>query len=276
MAPVPLNVAPVFRPWRQAGIRYLLSDETTAEAFRQARIRPVGQRTAETAEKRRNDSSIECPAGSLVMRKGQTAGSEEAALAPSRTPAGQTSAGHESSGQMPPSCPIPGTSAVPSHPAPPRRLPPEHWPDYWRSLLERTPCSPEVVWTYPSLSRDLGGAAEAAHRNFLRRLLGDMGMPRGTNAFWPLNAYPYPQDGSEHSVDASMFMSGIDALDPDMVVLMCGRAPAELGLGGVGLLMPTVIRGRRFVVTPHVDDLILQPRRYMQLVTFLKGLLAGR
>ena len=28
----------------------------------------------------------------------------------------------------------------------------------------KTPPRPALVWTYPSLSRDLGGAADAAHR----------------------------------------------------------------------------------------------------------------
>lgn len=276
MAPVPLNVAPAFRPWRQAGITHLLFDEATAAQIRQASVQsrtaPAAPVEAAGPGTRRSE-----PHAQRAVRPSPPLPREQATVSAGTAPRSPETPRAEKNGRTPPACPVPRTTETPSHPiVAPRRLAPDRWPSYWRSLLERTPQTPEVVWTYPSLSRDLGGAAEAAHRDFLRRLLGDMGMPRGTNAFWPLNAYPYGEDGGESSVDASMFMSGIDVLNPDMVVLMCGRAPMELGLNGLGLLMPTIIRGRRFVVTPHVDDLILQPRRYAQLVTFLKGLIAGR
>ncbi len=133
-----------------------------------------------------------------------------------------------------------------------------------------------MVWTYPSLSRDLGGAADAAHRDFLRRLLGDMGMPKGSHAFWPLNRYPYEGDETEQSVDAALFMGGIAALNPESVILMCGQAPQELGLADLRPLMPSIVNGRRFVVTQHVDILIREPRRYAQLISFLKTVIAGR
>lgn len=303
MAPVPLNIAPVFRPWRQAGITCLLLDEATAVQLKQAAVLAHGEpsigqpQPQQSIPRKWQEPACRYPAGKPALQKKldrsehpvsqtiQKASSprqswqapekrkeESGALA--KESAGNLSAQRGEQPHVSASPENSGTGS--SYPVVPRRLPPEQWPTYWRSLLERTPRSPEVVWTYPSLSRDLGGAADATHRDFLRRLLGDMGMPRGTNAFWPLNVYPYPPDGGENTVEASMFMSGIDILNPDMIILMCGRAPVELGLKGLGLLIPTIIRGRRFVITPHVDELILQPRRYMQLVTFLKSQLGGR
>ena len=158
----------------------------------------------------------------------------------------------------------------------PERLPQAKWPEYWRSRLASTPPHPVVVWTYPALSRDLGGQADVKHSDFFRRLLKDMKMQRGTSAFWPLNPFPYGPNCDENTVDASMFMSGIDVLNPDMVVLMCGSAPRELGLGDLMPLMNVMIRGRYFVVTPQVDSLLDSPPRYNSLVTFLKGFLDRR
>lgn len=107
-----------------------------------------------------------------------------------------------------------------------------------------------------------------------------MGLPKGTHAFWPLNRYPYAHGESEETVDATMFMSGVSALNPDTVILMSGVVPPELGIWGEKLaelrpLRPAIVQGRRFVVTQHVDILIQNPQRYAQLITFLKGLLAG-
>lgn len=138
------------------------------------------------------------------------------------------------------------------------------------------PPRPSLVWSYPSLSRDLGGDADAAHRDFLRRLLGDMALPKGSHAFWPLNRYPYGDGESEQTVDARMFLSGIAALKPESVILMCGQVPPELGLAELRPLSPSIVHGHRYVVTPHVDDLIGKPQRYAQLITFLKSIIAGR
>ena len=123
---------------------------------------------------------------------------------------------------------------------------------------------------------DLGGDADAAHRDFLRRLLGDMALPKGSHAFWPLNRYPYGDGESERTVDARMFLSGIAALRPESVILMCGQVPPELGLAELRPLSPSIVHGHRYVVTPHVDDLIGEPQRYAQLITFLKSIIAGR
>lgn len=124
-------------------------------------------------------------------------------------------------------------------------LAPDVWPAYWQTLLKKTPPRPSLVWSYPSLSRDLGGDADAAHRDFLRRLLGDMALPKGSHAFWPLNRYPYGDGESEQTVDARMFLSGIAAHNPESVILMCGQVPPSLGL-------PSCARFRRASCTGTV------------------------
>ena len=164
-----------------------------------------------------------------------------------------------------------GTS--PSQSLKKQMLPPEQWPTYWRDLLTRTPSTPALVWTYPALSRDLGGDADDAHRNLLRRLLRDMALPKGSHAFWPLNPYPYTNGVSEQTIDATFFLSGIAHLKPSTVILMTGTAPPELELVDVRPLTPMIVEGRRFVVTPHVDALLENSSRYAQLMTFLKSLL---
>lgn len=247
MAPVPLNIAPLLRPWRVAGITHLLLDETTIARFRSRR---------QAAE-----SALPRPEGPRPSPVPRTDAPQPGSRPPERVPT-----------PVPTPQPIdstPSCSAVPL-------LEPEAWPTYWQQLLQRTPSAPALLWTYSSLSRDLGGAADAAHRNFLRHILGDMKLPKGSHAFWPLNTYPYGPEESEHTVQATFFLSGIKHLNPHTVILMTGKAPTELGLPHLRLLVPAIVQGKRFVVTPHVDTLIQDSGRYSQLMTFLRALLSGR
>ena len=246
MAPVPLNISPAFRPWRQAGITHLLLDDEVRE-------RLLARPELEPSE-----------------------------AAPPVRPPRQYGAPQQREGrrQPPPYVPPQQPQAVSGAPKKAARaadiLPPDAWPAYWQALLKKTPPRPLLVWSYPSLSRDLGGDADAAHRDFLRRLLGDMALPKGSHAFWPLNRYPYGDGESEATVDARMFLSGIAALKPESVILMCGQVPPALGLADLRPLLPSIVHGYRYVVTPHVDGLIGEPQRYAQLITFLKSIIAGR
>ena len=225
MAPVPLNISPAFRPWRQAGITHLLLDDEVRE-------RLLARPELEPSE-----------------------------AAPPVRPPRQYGAPQQREGrrQPPPYVPPQQPQAVSSAPKKAARA-----------------AAIQLVWSYPSLSRDLGGDADAAHRDFLRRLLGDMALPKGSHAFWPLNRYPYGDGESEATVDARMFLSGIAALKPESVILMCGQVPPALGLADLRPLLPSIVHGYRYVVTPHVDGLIGEPQRYAQLITFLKSIIAGR
>lgn len=176
MAPVPLNISPAFRPWRQAGITHLLLDDEVRE-------RLLARPEPEPSE----------------------------AAPPVRQHSAPPQRGERRQPQPPSYTPPPQPQPVSSAPQKPVRiadtdtLAPDVWPAYWQTLLKKTPPRPSLVWSYPSLSRDLGGDADAAHRDFLRRLLGDMALPKGSHAFWPLNRYPYGDGESEQTVDARMF-----------------------------------------------------------------------
>lgn len=158
MAPVPLNISPAFRPWRQAGITHLLLDDEVRE-------RLLARPEPEPSE----------------------------AAPPVRQHSAPPQRGERRQPQPPSYTPPPQPQPVSSAPQKPVRiadtdtLAPDVWPAYWQTLLKKTPPRPSLVWSYPSLSRDLGGDADAAHRDFLRRLLGDMALPKGSHAFWPLN-----------------------------------------------------------------------------------------
>ena len=305
MAPVPLNIAPGLRPWRQAGVSCLLVDEAVAALLNQqapASPPPVAP------------ASPEAPASPVTLTRPPYPPSRQQGEAPAyasgnglpppervQTPADNAETTPDSAAALRMQRCSPTSSPAPAVPAPTEPIPsapvalhratrdrhslqpgdehPENWPPYWRTLFKKTVQTPRVVWSYPSLSRDLGGDALSSHRDFLRRLLADMNLPRGSHAFWPLNAYPYSEgetaEQGEQAVEARMFLAGVACLKPDYVILMCGQIPASLGIEAP-LLTPVIVNGRWFVVTPHVEELVSTHASYDKLMSFLKHHLLGR
>ena len=134
MAPVPLNISPAFRPWRQAGITHLLLDDEVRERLL---ARPAEPEPSEAAPPVRQHSA---PPQRGERRQPQP---------PSYTPPPQPQ-------------PVSSAPQKPVRIADTDTLAPDAWPAYWQTLLKKTPPRPSLVWSYPSLSRDLGGDADAA------------------------------------------------------------------------------------------------------------------
>ena len=128
MAPVPLNISPAFRPWRQAGITHLLLDDEVRERLlaRQDPSRPKPRLPSGSTARRHS-------AGNAASLSRLPIPLPTAAARFQRPAKACTDRGHGHSG--------PGCLAA-----------------YWQTLLKKTPPRPSLVWSYPSLSRDLGGA----------------------------------------------------------------------------------------------------------------------
>ncbi|MFQ8888141.1 MAG: hypothetical protein ACLR7Z_07065 [Bilophila wadsworthia] len=243
MAPVPLNISPAFRPWRQAGI-HTCSSTTRSGASSGARRNPSRPKPR-------------LPSGSTARR--HSAGN---AASLSRLP-----------------IPLP-------HSRSPFPAPRKTWRIADRTLWPRMPgrlLADAAQKTPPALAGLVLSVPQPGSGRRRRRRAPRLPAPvaRGygapkSHAFWPLNRYPYGDGESEQTVDARMFLSGIAALKPESVILMCGQVPSELGLAELRPLSPSIVHGHRYVVTPHVDDLIGKPQRYAQLITFLKSIIAGR
>lgn len=258
MASVPLNILPALRPWSLAGVRTLLLDED------RIRTLPPAPALSDPLPEKKADRNSPAATFHTETRHDGTDSHPARFSAPPPPPACVPA--------PPPSPPEDAESPVPS-------LPVAKWQPFWRDLLTRTPPHPVLLWTYPGLARDLSGQADAGHREFLRRLVGDMALPRGSHAFWPLDSWPPAVESSQTetcSVDVAHFLGGVAALRPDTVLLLTGTPPEGLGLSGLRLLQPAIFEGRRFVLMPHVDQLIHDSGRYVKFVAFLKTLLRPR
>ncbi len=261
MASVPLNILPVLRPWALAGVCTLLLDED--------RIKPLPPHPAPSDPLPEKGTDRGSPVAGSHMKTTHGTDSHH-----TRFPAPPPS-----SACVPDEFPSPPEDLTESGASSVLPLPVARWQPFWRDLLTRTPPHPVLLWTYPGLARDLGGKADPGHRDFLRRLLGDMALPKGSHAFWPLDSWPPATEREQtrtFSVDVPHFLGGVAALKPDTVLLLTGTPPDGLGLSDLRLLQPAMFGGRRFVLMPHVDQLVHDPRRHAKFVAFLKTLLKVR
>ncbi len=152
-------------------------------------------------------------------------------------------------------------------------LPPEHWPKPWQELLQKTAPAP-VVWTYWNLGEDLTGNASDERRAFLRKILGDLALPKGTNAFWP--AAMSLQNGQEPMAHTQAFWSGVQMLKARAVVVMGQPATKALELPpDLRPFMQARHNGCFVVVLRDVDLLISEPHLYANVREFLRKSLAA-
>ncbi len=144
----------------------------------------------------------------------------------------------------------------------------KHWPTSWQEQLQKTPPA-SVVWTYFSLGDDLSGRPNDERRNFMRKLLTDLGHPRGTHSFWPV---ALPEHNTEQCIaNAQVFWSGVELLKARAVVAMGQAATKAIGLApNLRPFMQTRHNGCFVVVLRDVDFLITEPHLYANVREFLR------
>lgn len=170
----------------------------------------------------------------------------------------------------------------PTGPAP-STVPPDRWPGPWRDLLAKTPHSAPVLWTYWALGLDLSGCADAARRDTLRRILGALQQPKGSNAFWPV-AMPAPDaaapatapDGgadpaTEPVVDPALFLAGVERIAPRLVVVMGSKALRAFAPDLRARPYQQIPwRGKLLIVLPDMDNLIAAPATVEAVIAYLR------
>lgn len=174
--------------------------------------------------------------------------------------------------------------SVPPLPAGPAAstLPPQQWPAPWRDLLARTPQPAPVLWTYWALGMDLSGCADAARRDTLRRILGALQQPKGSNAFWPV-AMPdaaassssapesAPDGPPDATPDTALFLAGLERIAPRLVVVMGSKALRAFAPDLRARPYQQIPwRGRLLIVLPDMDNLIAAPATVEAVIAYLR------
>ncbi len=165
-------------------------------------------------------------------------------------------------------------------------LPPHVWPAPWQTRLEQTRPGP-VLWTYWNLGPDMCDPqtpGRLERRQFLQRLLQDLGHPAGTHTFWPSCLPPDPAalpspdaadpQGQAYVANPDVFWSGAMQLKARGVVVMGSAAARAVALPG-GLRPPQQIRhrGKLVWVLWDVDNLLQFDQRYTSMLALLRDAL---
>lgn len=265
MAFVPLNIAPQWRPWRQAGVTHLLLAPAVLEQLRaESPSRAPGGVVPSRAPAQ----------GGAIRHSAPQTDASSASFVRRDVPVGSGSPHLETA--LPPKVSSEASRAATQPPSVATTRPdPSSWPAAWKELLRRCGSpQPRVLWTYPGLTEDLGGNADIGRRNFFRRLFRDLSMPKGSHAFWPLR----PPLDPEGDADASFFYSGMAVLNPDSVILLCDEAPAVLSVPRLRPFQALIHQGRRFVqlhdpteLARELDSSSAPSPRYARLLGFLRA-----
>ena len=163
-------------------------------------------------------------------------------------------------------------------------LPPHVWPAPWQTRLEQTRPGP-VLWTYWNLGPDMCDPqtpGRLERRQFLQRLLQDLGHPAGTHTFWPSCLPPdpaalptaTPQQESAYVANPDVFWSGAMQLKARGVVVMGSAAARAVALPS-GLRPPQQVRhrGKLVWVLWDVDNLLQFDQRYASMLALLRDAL---
>jgi hypothetical protein len=180
---------------------------------------------------------------------------------------------------------------------------PQTWPSLWQTVLSRTKAAP-LVWTYAELGIDLTRQGCRERSDFLRRLILQLQLPRGSSAFWPvwLPADAAGDRASSASLelgpgaqmrtsrpDASpqyactpngsdiFFQQGLRLLRPKLVIFF-GQSSLELSSLPLRLPLPftqQISTGVLFVLLPEVAQCLASPSLAESTGIFLRSALSA-
>ena len=286
-------INPVNAIWQQRGLNCLLMPEGfDAFAAREAAApapAPVRRQPADPqrAAQRRAQPEATRPAWERPRRpqEGQPSAAQGEQRASQPTPRPERNAAQPTAATR--AATAAATGASPAEDAGPAApwlpLPPHVWPTPWQARLQQTRPGP-VLWTYWNLGADLcdpQAPGRQERRQFLQRLLHDLGHPAGTHTFWPsclppdADALPSMQAQTGGYVpNADVFWSGARQLQARGVVVMGSAAASAVGLPG-GLRPPQQIRHRSKLVWVlwDVDNLLDSDQRYASMLALLRDAL---
>ena len=257
-----VTLSDILRPWKQAGLFHFLADPAS----------PLEDAEAPLTE--------QCflPASSPLQEEPYRQGpsdvrhGERPSLAPS--PVGHYSLG---GGQATPRHAGPSSSIAQPAPNPPAQadstemLPQvESWPPEWREVFSKTRPA-RCLWTYPELGLDLSGAGSSERSVFMRSLISQLSLPKGSSTFWP---YSLPT-GEGLRTNISVFRQGVQLLSPAVIVYFGSLALQETQ-AQVNLALPftqEIVKGRLHVLLPDFSVLLSGTTGLPKTVTFLRQLL---
>ena len=131
-----------------------------------------------------------------------------------------------------------------------------------------------VLWTYAHLGADLCGQGSAERSAFLRSVIQNLRLPKGTSVFWPFS-FPENTPGAGTQEEGfAAFRQGIGAVEPKFLIFIGNDALAPMD-GRVDLRLPftqKLFQGRLHLLLPDFGTLLQTPALFEQTNSFLRAL----
>jgi hypothetical protein len=273
----PVSLTEALRPWRLAGVEAFLFDaESLARLLAPATPAPTRQRAPEAAQRCSPEAAQRCSPEAAHRRSPDPAPSRHRPeLADERRPTPPTAPAKPAGDAAPAASTVDAPQPSELFPDTPR------WPSAWAALFARTPQAP-LVWTYPELGADLSGQGDKARAACLRELIGSLGLPRGSSAFWPLSLPDADPDSDlaqrEHASPAGFyFRQGIHLLQPHGIILFGRQALAASGLPlplGAAYSQ-SLLGGVLHLLLPDFATILASPADFSKTAAYLRASLAS-
>ena len=149
---------------------------------------------------------------------------------------------------------------------------PENWPEPWKSHWKRIGRCRPVVWTYWELGLDVSGRADARRGTLLRKFNAELGLPPGTNAYWPVAA---PNADNTLLPNKGVFLAGLERIAPRFTVVCGKRTLEELNPGGATPFFSTQFFHNCLVLAlPEVMELLENVELQKKAIAFLRPYLS--
>lgn len=275
MAVTSVSMGPGLRAWMDSGLAYILLEGTTAE-FAAAAIPAPPLPVAGASRFSGGQAKPSATASPSSGRKGYERKADVAAPhAPAASVAG-SGASASRGADAPAVREAHGSAAAPVTFAFAGDLSasPSQWPTPWRDWFMKCVPAP-VLWTYHELGADVTGTGHSQERSaFLKRLIADLALPKGSSVFWP-SSMPSAGGDLSPAPHAPLFAAGLRLLQPRVVVVFGDAALEDMDMRDrVRPFGQIMVEGKILVCLPDIGELLRGDAQRASVISLLRALFA--
>ncbi len=262
MALNPLILAETLRPWRGAGLLYILDDNQNSQLspdeeldeelrYEEQAIEPVNLLLPEHAV----EQSLHKTANLNLNQQVNHISPNMVEPAPSKAN-NKDGVWQKTSAKS-----VSVVKADPIKQDEPRVLAMAEWPEIWVSAYKNTlnklpipSVKPQVLWSYADLVYDLHKLGDPSRGELLRNLIKHLEMPRGSSVFWPTAVL---DDKQAKCTNSQIFYSGLCALNPKAIFILGTSALQDISLPlhFKASYSQQIFQGRMYILLPEWQDL---------------------
>ncbi len=264
-----ITLSPLYLPWQQQGLDFLLQDTPVAPELSLCHAKVLTRGAIQQTPQWAPQNAPRQFAQQVSKPVAQQQAGQSTASRP--MPRAQSSQASPAQGQ---STPVSQSNATPP-PATSKSnagrvsLALDQWPAPWQERFAQTKPA-RVIWTYWNLGHDLCGESSAERRAFLKRILQDLKHPPGTHSFWP-HTLPDLSSPEQLQPNIPVFWSGVRQLGARVLVILGEGSAQKLGYDAFDAPFKEFHKqGKLVILVKDMDMLMHNTKTYTTLMQYLR------